>query len=132
MNAGILTPYWLAGYVFLKSLFAIPRTAASSSTAPVAPSRIRDCQQCRRLAKAVHYIFYLDVSDDEVKKRIALRRETEGRADDHVIDKRLEEYYASTEKAIAFYRQQGVLTEVDGERPPEAIAADVRAALSLS
>jgi adenylate kinase len=68
-------------------------------------------------------VVYLDVSDEEVMKRMLAR----GRADDKpdVIAERLREYAADTEPLIDHYR--AVLVEVDGERDADAIAADLKA-----
>jgi adenylate kinase len=66
-------------------------------------------------------VVYLDVPDEEVKRRLLGR----GRADDtpDVIEERLREYRADTEPLIDRYRD--VLVEVDGDRDPDAIAADL-------
>ena len=132
MDAGLLTPYWLATYVYLKSIFSVPEDGGVifDGTGRTLPE-----------AKAVHdsvawlerpfRIFHLNISDGEARTRIELRREKEGRKDDAAIERRLEEYYANTEQAIAFYRSAKILVELDGERTPEAIASDVRRMLGL-
>jgi adenylate kinase len=68
-------------------------------------------------------VVYLNVSGAEVSKRLLAR----GRADDkpEVIQERLREYADDTEPLIDHYRD--VLVEVDGERDPDAIAADLKA-----
>ncbi len=132
MDAGILTPYWVASYVYLKILFSIKEDSnvifdGTSRTLPEAEIVI---ESLKWLGRPFH-IFYLHVPDEEVHTRINLRREKESRPDDHVVGKRLEEYYASTEKAIDLYRQTGMLTELDGHRPIEVIAAEVRSILKI-
>ena len=37
--------------------------------------------------------FDIRVSDEEVRRRLALRKEVEGRTDDSAVDTRLKEYY---------------------------------------
>jgi adenylate kinase len=80
----------------------------------------------RTLSQAANLEFdavvYLNVSDEEVSKRLLAR----GRADDKpdVIQERLRQYDADTEPLIDRYRE--VLVEVDGERDADAIAADLR------
>lgn len=135
MDAGILTPHWLAAYIYLKSLFAVPENG--SVIFDGANRTLREAEVVRDSVQWLgrpFSIFHLKVSDEEVRKRIALRKEEGGRADDHahVADKRLEEYYAHTEKAVELYRAAGMLIEIDGERSREAIAADIKAALELS
>lgn len=132
MDAGLLTPYWLATYVYLKSLLSVPEDGGvifdgTVRTLPEAKA-VRD--SVTWLERPFH-IFNLKVSDDEARARIELRREKEGRKDDAAIERRLEEYYANTEQAIAFYRSAKILVELDGERTPEAIASDVRRMLGL-
>ena len=60
---------------------------------------------------------YLDVSAEEVMKRLLKRAEIEGRADDtaEVIEHRLEVFFKSTQPLLDFYEQEGILKKVDGE-----------------
>lgn len=134
MDAGILSPYWVASYVYLKTLFNIPDGGnvifdGTSRTVPEAEIVAESLTWLKR----PFYIFHLTVPDEEVHARIALRRETGLRPDDHVhvVVKRLEEYYLSTEGAIDYLRDAGILTDIDGHRPPEVIAAEVRGILGL-
>ncbi|MFI5260175.1 MAG: adenylate kinase family protein [Candidatus Paceibacteria bacterium] len=132
MDSGLLTPYWFAAYVYLKILFAIPEGGnvifdGTSRTLPEAEIVIESLKWLGR----PYHIFYLHVPDEEVHARIALRSQTQARADDNAVAKRLEEYYASTEKAIDLYRTTGMLTEIDGHRPIETIAAEVKGILKL-
>jgi adenylate kinase family enzyme len=76
-------------------------------------------------------ILNIAVSDEEVKRRLVLRKEIEGRADDSVVDERLKEYKMYTEAAIEKFRESGSLIEVNGEQTPEAIAEDIVKALNL-
>jgi adenylate kinase len=48
------------------------------------------------------------------------------------ISKRMRVYFDQTRPLIEFYRQQGVLVEVDGAQPIEKVSADILAALSQS
>jgi adenylate kinase len=134
MDTGMLTPYWFASYVYLKILFGIPEGGnvifdGTSRTVPEAEIVAESLKWLNR----PFYIFHLGVPDEEVHTRIALRRENGSRPDDHaeVVHKRLEEYYSSTEGAIDYLRQAGILTEVDGHRPPEVIAEEVRSILKI-
>ncbi len=132
MDAGLLSPYWLAAYVYLKILFGIPEggTVIFDGTSRTLREAEIVTESLKWLGKPFH-IFHLHVPDEEVHKRINLRKEKESRKDDHVIGKRLEEYYASTEQAIELYRTTGMLTEIDGHRPIEVIVAEVRSILKL-
>ncbi len=132
MDSGILTPYWMASYVYLKSLFATSENGAVifDGTGRTLPEAHIVHDSLLWIGKQF-VIFHLKVSDEEVKKRIELRKATAGRADDHMVDKRLEEYYANTGPAIDYYRETGILMEIDGERSPEAIAEEVRRILDI-
>lgn len=68
---------------------------------------------------------YLDVPATEVKKRLLHRAEVEGRTDDtpEVIDHRLEVFFKSTQPLLDFYKQEGVLFDVDGVGTIPEIAA---------
>jgi adenylate kinase len=48
------------------------------------------------------------------------------------ISKRMRVYFEQTRPLIEYYRQQGVLVEVDGAQPIEKVSADILAALSQS
>ncbi|MCR4333611.1 MAG: nucleoside monophosphate kinase [Patescibacteria group bacterium] len=130
--AGILQPYWFATYLFLKTLFAIPE--GSSAIFDGFSRKIPEAELVIDAMKWLNrpfYVLYLSVSDEEVKKRLVLRKEKEGRADDDFVDKRLEEYRAYTKPCIELFRKAGMLIEIDGEQTREAVTADICAALNL-
>jgi adenylate kinase len=132
MDAGLLMPYWIASYIYLKILFGLKEDSnvIFDGTSRTLPEAEIVSESLVWLGRPFH-IFYLHVPDEEVHTRINLRKEKEARKDDHMVHKRLEEYYASTEAAVDLYRKAGVLTEIDGHRPPEIIAAEVRTILKL-
>jgi adenylate kinase len=65
----------------------------------------------------------LTASDPELIKRILLRGETSGRADDNeiVIKERLEIYREHVSDLIDFYQTRGKLHEVNGEGSPQEV-----------
>jgi adenylate kinase len=131
-DAGILQPHWFAMYLYLKSLFSIPDERGIifdgfNSKIPEAELVIESLTWLGR----PFFIVHIKVSDEEVHARLHARKETSGRADDHVVDERLKEYYTFTEPAIDVFRQAGVLIEVDGTQSSDKIAHDIRAALHL-
>ncbi len=69
----------------------------------------------------------LDVSDETIIQRIRGRAEQEGRADDteDVVRNRLEVYRKQTAPIVDFYQKESVLTEVDGEKTPEQVFANI-------
>jgi adenylate kinase len=70
-------------------------------------------------------VVFLDVPPEVVKQRLLGR----GRADDtpEVIEQRLREYDEDTRPLVDHYAEQGVLLRVDGDRPEDEIAAELRA-----
>jgi adenylate kinase len=102
-------------------LDGFPRTVEQADTLA------RDLAEHRRdLAAAV----LIDVPDDVVAERIEGRHQ--GRADDtpETVRNRLRIYHRSTEPLAAYYDERGLLRRVDGARDADAVAADVRAAIS--
>jgi adenylate kinase len=107
------------------------------------------------LGRTVSSVLLIDVSDDEVVRRLGGRRtcEAEGhvyhvefnppkvegvcgidgsplivRDDDKpdVIRKRLSTYHEKTEPLVAYYDGKGVLERVDGAREPDQVTAELR------
>jgi adenylate kinase len=70
----------------------------------------------------------IDVDEDVLLERLSGR----GRDDDdqQVIARRLEQYEQLTRPLAQYYRQQGLLHEVDGYGPPEEVFARIVAAAS--
>jgi adenylate kinase len=65
---------------------------------------------------AIHHIIALDVTEVEVRTRIAKRRTTENRVDDEEekLNKRITEYFTKTIHVLPFYKKQGRLNTVGG------------------
>jgi adenylate kinase len=111
------------------------------------------------LGRTVGAVLLIDVSDDEVVRRLGGRRtcaenghvfhvdfnppEQEGvcdvdgselitRDDDKpdVIRKRLETYHEKTEPLVDYYDQRSVLRRIDGERDPDEVAEEIRRTLA--
>jgi adenylate kinase len=71
-------------------------------------------------------VVLMDLSEQEVWRRFeeSLKQHDRGdRADDHreVLQNRLKKYEEKTQPVISFYRQQGLLVEVDGSLPREEV-----------
>lgn len=71
----------------------------------------------------------LDVTEDELKQRIAKRQELSGRADDAAdkLTKRIEEYFSKTVHVLPYYEGQGKLSKVNGIGEIEVIFDDLTA-----
>ena len=66
--------------------------------------------------------------------RLLARAEREGRSDDttEVIEHRLSVYEELTQPLVAYYRERGILVEVDADRPVESVQADLRERLGVA
>jgi adenylate kinase len=111
------------------------------------------------LGRTVTAVLLIDVSDDEVVRRLGGRRTCEAnghvfhvefeppkqdgvcdidgselivRDDDkpEVIRKRLETYHEKTEPLVTYYDNRSVLRRIAGEAAPEAVAEEIRRTLS--
>lgn len=69
----------------------------------------------------------LDVPEDELMKRLILRGQQSGRADDNeeTIKKRLTVYHSQTAPLIDWYKQEGLYTHINGLGELETITADI-------
>jgi adenylate kinase len=68
-------------------------------------------------------VVYLEVGDDELRRRLLARADIEGRSDDtpDVIANRLELFAQTTLPLVEHYRERGILISVDGARGPDEI-----------
>ncbi|MHB0865725.1 MAG: adenylate kinase family protein [Minisyncoccota bacterium] len=132
IDAGELAPHWFAMYLYLKALFSVGETENL-----IFDGFNRKVQEAELVADSLTWlhrpfsIICLNVSDEEVRRRLASRKVTEGRADDSAIDERLKEYYEHTDPSVEIFRNAGVLIEINGEQSTELIAAEINAALAL-
>lgn len=69
-------------------------------------------------------VIYLDVPKENVVRRLAQR----GRVDDtlELINKRLDLYYQQTKPLLDFYKNKGILLEVDGTGSIERVQEEIR------
>jgi adenylate kinase len=74
-------------------------------------------------------VLLVDVPEDELVRRALLR----GRADDqeNVIRERLRVYREKTAPLIGYYRERGLLREIDGNRPIEEVTAAMLALFGI-
>ena len=73
----------------------------------------------------------LDVPEDELMKRLILRGQQSGRADDNeeTIKKRLVVYHSQTQPLIEWYKKEGVHYHIDGLGELDRIFADICAVI---
>jgi len=75
----------------------------------------------------IHSVVALDVNEEELKKRIEIRRQTSGRADDDAekVLKRIDEYFNKTIHVLPYYEAQGKAVKVQGIGEIETIFAEI-------
>lgn len=132
---GLLMPHWFAMYLYQRALFSVPEDADV-----IFDGFNRKVAEAELIVESLAWIgrpftvLNIEVSDEEVTKRLKGRARTSGRDDDHqdAVVERLEEYRTHTAKALEIFREQGVLIDINGEQTPEAVARDVEAALGIT
>ena len=93
------------------------------------PQALQAADVARRLDLTLDAAIYLNVPEPVLLQRLLSRARPDDT--DEVIKHRLEVFTETTSPLIAYYRQQrGILVEVDGDQPPEAITAEIQARLA--
>ena len=93
------------------------------------PQALQAADIGRRLQLTLDAAIYLNVPEPVLLQRLLAR----ARPDDteEVIKHRLEVFAETTQPLIDYYRQQrGILVEVDGDQPSEAVTAEIQARLA--
>ena len=83
---------------------------------------------------AIHHVVALEVTEEEVRNRIAKRRSVENRVDDEEekLNKRITEYFTKTIHVLPFYQEQGRLKTVHGIGDIEEIFNNICAILDAN
>ena len=83
----------------------------------------------KEAGQALDAVLLIDVPEDELVRRALLR----GRGDDteEVIRERQRVYREKTEPLIGYYRERGLLREIDGDCPVEEVTSRMYAALGV-
>lgn len=87
----------------------------------------RTLTQVKAFTEKIDKVLFIRVSEREALRRLSLRNGEETRLDDttQAIKKRIELFYKLTRPVLDYYRERGVLVEVDGERSIEEIHKDI-------
>jgi adenylate kinase len=102
------------GYI----LDGFPRTVSQA---------VQAADVARRLDLSLDAAIYLNVPDPVLLRRLRARPDDSP----EVIEHRLEVFAETTRPLVAYYRQRrGILIEVDGDQPAEAITAEIQARLA--
>ena len=80
-------------------------------------------------------VIYLDLEDEDVEKRWSMLHHTNDREIRHddtleVLDIRLKEYEEKTIPVIEYYREKGLLIDIDGTKSPKEVQTAILEALA--
>ena len=128
-DKGTLLPNWFADYLLESALLDV-----DSYVGLVLEGFGRTRAQAEHLMEIVSWldrnliVFNLEVSEDEVLRRMLKRAETEDRpdsSDEAKVRARLAQYDEHTSPALEFFREKGVVVDIRGEQTRAEIAADI-------
>ncbi len=86
----------------------------------------RNEAQLNGLENDINIVFYINISDAEAIKRLTLRArlgETK-----EVLAKILETFHQKTEPLINYFKEKGILIEINGDQTIKEVSADVKKA----
>jgi adenylate kinase len=95
------------------------------------PRNLAQADEASRMARdqaiTIDGAVYLDVSQEELLRRLLARAGTESRSDDNedTIRRRLEVFHSQTRPLADYFRQRNLLISVDGEQPVEKVTSDI-------
>jgi adenylate kinase len=124
INAGLLTPHWFAAYLFEDHILKLdPEVGVIYEGVARRPQEASDLHQVMEWLNRPYRVLHLDVPEAVIIERLHGR----GRADDKQksIEVRLEEYRAHTEASLSFFRERGVVVEINGDQGPEDVHREI-------
>lgn len=79
----------------------------------------------------IDLVLQLDVTEEEIKHRIAERQKVSGRADDDAekLIKRIDEYFTKTIHVLPYYQNQGKVVKINGIGAIDEIFGNISAAI---
>lgn len=92
----------------------------------------RTVGQAKEFSHDIDKVIYLKVSDKEALWRLSYRN-GEVRDDETLpaVRKRIELFHEVTEPVLDFYREKGILVEINGERPVEEVNKEILEKLKI-
>jgi adenylate kinase len=84
------------------------------------------------IGRELTVVLELQVDDEITRERLLRRAREEGRSDDtpEAIDRRLALYYEKTAPLVAYYRAQGKLVGIHGDRTVDEVFAEIEQVLN--
>jgi adenylate kinase family enzyme len=131
---GDLLPAWFSSHLFVEALLGLsPKDGIVFEGACRRLDEAKAFDETATWLERPYQAIFLNISDEEVEQRLAVRRGVAGRADDasDVIEHRLHEYQQNTAPAVEFLRSRGRVVDIDSHGSIEEVHAKVLAALNL-
>ena len=128
-DKGIFMPNWFADYLLETALLG---NAVDQGIVLEGFGRTHD--QAEHLVEIISWlgrsilVLNLEVSEEEVLRRMLKRAETEHRpdsSDEEKIRARLLQYDTNTAPALEYFRTQGLVVDIKGEQTPDEIASNI-------
>lgn len=90
----------------------------------------RTVKQAEQFNEKIDHVIYLNVSDREALWRLSYREDEREDETLLALRKRIELFHELTEPVLDFYRDKGLLTEIDGEKEIEEINDEIMSKIS--
>lgn len=131
---GKLLPDWFATYLFEDVMLNLPKDGGVVCDGyPRSVAQAEIFHETMTWLDRPYKVLFLKVSKEEALRRQLSRATTESRPDsstEEKINARFDEYKKNTEPVLTYFRDNGMLVEVDGEVTPEEVSALISKALS--
>lgn len=135
-DAGKLIPDWFASYLYEDALLNIdPAKGLVCEGFPRTRPQAELAHDVLSWLERPYKVLELTVSEDEALRRQVERGTLEHRPDSDSVEKihaRFETYRTLTEPTLEFFKEKGMLVEINGEQTREAILEDIIAVLKQS
>lgn len=83
----------------------------------------RNYAQLEGLPSGLDKVFYIKISDEEGQRRLLARVRGDDTLD--VISRRMEIFHQQTEPLIKYFKEKGILEEINGEKTKEEVQKDI-------
>lgn len=134
-DKGTLLPDWFADYLLEAGLLEL-----DTHVGIICEGFGRTESQARHLSEIIEWlgrklvVINLEVSEEEVTRRMMERAKTEDRPDSDVaskIEERLRKFEEETGPALAYFRELGLVLDIDGELTPEEVGKEISKRLDV-
>lgn len=133
-DAGKLLPDWFATYLFEDTMLKLESEKGILCEGyPRSSAQAEIFHDTMTWLARPYRVFDLQVSEEETMRRMLERSLTEHRPDSATpeqIRARFETYEANTAPILGFFKEKGMLAEINGEQTPDKVFTSLTEALS--